>query len=237
MYFIYNVYKRYQTHLHIKFQMCSVFAYQANYTLRLNAVSLISPLCVKFMVNIKKIRHIIRFSLLIYFQDQIKQCFSNWVPRNYGVPWNENVDFCPREIRYFSSQSNGTWFFSTAIIHVRCTIKGADPSGRTHDLKSKSAPGRLLRSRIQPEAYVWAFFVPGRSLFVGLITLPKASCLVWCVWLRARGCDIEDALVHWVLSRHEKKFPISENKTTVSKSCSVSLNDVTLIFNPNHRNI
>jgi len=92
----------------------------------------------------------------IYFQDPIELCFLTRVPRNSGVREMRMLIFVHEKKGISQASRSVHDFSSTATIHVRFTINAADPSGRTI-LRSRSAPGRLLRSRIPPEAYVCMF--------------------------------------------------------------------------------
>jgi hypothetical protein len=130
----------------------------------------------------------------ISFHDKIEQCFSNWVFRKSGVPRRRVMGSLKWECRfsstrkwYLSSQTKGVWYFvlrhySTSLHYQWCR------SQWSQDLK-KSVCGRSLFEISYPAGslYVcmlWAFFVPGRGLFVGPITRSKKSYGLWCVWVR-----------------------------------------------------
>ena len=57
----------------------------------------------------------------------------------------------------------------------------------------------------------------GRCLWDGLITRPEESYRVWCVWVWSWSLDNEEALTHWGLLRHRKKYQILSYCSNINK--------------------
>jgi hypothetical protein len=81
-------------------------------------------------------------------------------------------------------------------------------------LRRGSAAARFLglRARIPPGAWVSVssecYVLSDRGLCVGLITCPEESYRLWCVWVWSWSLDNEEALPHWGLLRHGKKWAV-----------------------------
>ena len=81
-------------------------------------------------------------------------------------------------------------------------------------LRSGSAPARLLGLLvgIPPRAWMSACceccVLSGRGLYVGFITGPEQFYRVWYVWVWSWILDNEEALAHWSLLRHDKKYTV-----------------------------
>jgi hypothetical protein len=88
-----------------------------------------------------------------------------------------------------------------------CSWRSKWPLG----LRNGSAVAGFLRLwvRITPGAWMslscGCCVLSGMGLCVGLITRPKESYRVWCVWVWSRILDTEEALTHWGLLRQGGK--------------------------------
>ena len=109
------------------------------------------------------------------------------------------------------------------------------PVGRSQwpwGLRLESATAHMMRLRVRIIPGPWGCVfcdccvLSVRDLCVGLITHPEKSCGLWCVGVWSWSLDNDDALAHWGLLWHGKKWSNGESSQTDSNICYKQMHNI-----------